>query len=85
MQILDGILYCPNLNLSMCFKVGSKSPDTFKEKFPVVIVNNSLQLFPIFKESSILHEPQKSEVISISEGTTHDWVQPWENMKNLLS
>ena len=56
----------------MCFKVGSKSPDTFKEKFPVAIVNNSLQLFPIFKESSILHEPQKSEVISISEGTTHD-------------
>ena len=43
----------------MCFKVGSKSPDTFKEKFPVTIVNNSLQLFPILKESSILHELQK--------------------------
>ena len=42
----DGIL--PYLNLSMCFRVGSTSPATFKMKLSVTTVNYSFQLFPIF-------------------------------------
>ena len=42
----DGIL--PYLNLSMCFRVGSTSPVTFKMKLSVTTVNYSFQLFPIF-------------------------------------
>ena len=45
----DGILYClKNLNLSMSYRDGSRSPVTFKTKLSVRTVNNSFQLFFIF-------------------------------------
>ena len=46
MKMLDGIIYCVNLNLSICSRVGSRSPVTFK----TILWNsqNSLQLLPIF-------------------------------------
>ena len=37
-----------NTALSMCFRVGSTSPVTFKMKLSVTTVNYSFQLFPIF-------------------------------------
>ena len=43
---VDIILYCLNLNLSMDFRVGSKSPVTFKTKLCVIAVNSSFQFLP---------------------------------------
>ena len=40
---VDIILYCLNLNLSMDFRVGSKSPVTFKAKVCETTINNSFQ------------------------------------------
>ena len=42
----DGILYCLNLNLFMCFRVRSKSLVTFKTKLFLTTVSNSSQLLP---------------------------------------
>ena len=42
----DRILYCLNLNSSICFRAGSKSPVTFKMKLSVTTVNSSSQLLP---------------------------------------
>ena len=48
----DGIIYCCNLSLSLCFRVGCRSPVTFKTK----LCNNSQRQFPaISTNSSILH------------------------------
>ena len=47
MQIQDEILYCFNLNLSVCFRVGSRGLVTFKMKLSVTM-NSSFQLSPIF-------------------------------------
>ena len=45
----DGILYCFNPDLSIYFKVQSRSPVTFKMKVYVLTVNNSFQpLAPSF-------------------------------------
>ena len=41
MQMPDGILYCLNLNLSMCFRVRSRSPVTFKTKLSLATVSYS--------------------------------------------
>ena len=46
----DGIL--KNLNLSMSFRVGSRSPATFKTGLSVTTVNNRFQLVPIFVTKS---------------------------------
>ena len=43
MWIADGILYRLNLNWSMHFRVGSRSPLAFKTKLYVTTVNNSFQ------------------------------------------
>ena len=48
----DGILYCLNLNLSMYFRVGSRSPVTFKTNLYVTTVNNS---FRLLASSLMLH------------------------------
>ena len=40
--------YSLNINLSMHFRVGSRSPVTFKSKLCVKAVNNSFQPLPIF-------------------------------------
>ena len=48
----DGILYCLNLNLSMYFRVGSRSPVTFKTNLYVTTVKNS---FRILASSLMLH------------------------------
>ena len=53
-----GILYYLNLNLSMHFRVESRSPVTFKMKLSITTVNNSSQLLPFFvTKSSILDVP----------------------------
>ena len=44
----DEILYCLDLNLSMDFRVRSRSPVTCKMKLYVTTVNNSFQPLPIF-------------------------------------
>ena len=41
-------LYCLNLTLSMCFRVSSGRPFTFKTKLHVTKIDNSLHLLPIF-------------------------------------
>ena len=46
--MVEGILYCLNLDLSMDFRVRSRSPVTFKRKLYVTTVNNSFQSLPIF-------------------------------------
>ena len=46
--MLHGVLYCLNLILSMPFKVGFRSPVTFKMKLSVTTVKNSSQLLPFF-------------------------------------
>ena len=51
----DGILYCPNLNVSMHFRVGSRKPVTFKIKLCVTTVNNSFQPLPIFHHEELHH------------------------------
>ena len=38
--MVDGTLYCLNQNVSMHFRVGSKSPVTFKTKLCVATVNS---------------------------------------------
>ena len=43
----DGILYCFNLNLSMDFRVGSRTPIICRKLY-VATVNNSFQTLPIF-------------------------------------
>ena len=44
----DGIL-CRHKNLNLLsFRVGSRSPATFKTELSVTTVNNSFQLYPIF-------------------------------------
>ena len=40
----DGILYCLNLNLSMQFRIGSRSPVTFKKELYVTPVNNKFSV-----------------------------------------
>ena len=47
-KMVDDLLYCLNLNLSMHFRVRSRSPVTFKAKLYVTTVNNSFQPLPIF-------------------------------------
>ena len=37
----NGILYCLNLKLSMCFRARSRSPVTFKTKLSLTTVNYS--------------------------------------------
>ena len=46
--MLDGILYCLNLNWALPFWVRSRSPDTFKMMLCVTTLNNSSQGLPIF-------------------------------------
>ena len=43
-EIPERILYHINLNLSVCFKVASRGPVTFKIKLSVTTVNNSLKV-----------------------------------------
>ena len=53
--MLGGILYCLNLNLSMCYRIASRSPVTFKMELSVKTFNNSSELLPFFAtKSSIL-------------------------------
>ena len=52
MKVVDGILYCLNLNLSMHFRVGSQTRVTFKTKFYLVIVN-SFQSLTIFSHKEL--------------------------------
>ena len=44
----DGILYCLSLNLSMDFRVTSRSPVTCKTKLYVTTVSNSFHPLTIF-------------------------------------
>ena len=44
----DGIIYCLNLNLSICFRVGSRRNVTIKAKLYVRTVNNNFQPLSIF-------------------------------------
>ena len=44
----DGLLFCLNLNLSMCIRVRSRSPATFKTKLYVTKANNSVQPLTTF-------------------------------------
>ena len=46
--MLDGILYCLNLNWTIPFQVRSRSPGMFKMKLYVTTVNNSFHSLPIF-------------------------------------
>ena len=46
-QLPDGILYCFNLNLYFPFRVGCRSPVTFKTELYVTTFKNSFQLLPI--------------------------------------
>ena len=50
----DGILYSLNLNLSMCFRVGSRSHTKSKTKLSVRTVSNSSQLLPFFVKKSYI-------------------------------
>ena len=47
-QMSDRIVYWLNLSLSMCLRVESRGPVTFKMKLSVTTVNNSFQLLPVF-------------------------------------
>ena len=42
------LYYLKNLNLSISFRIGSRSPATFKAELSTTTVKNSFQLFPIF-------------------------------------
>ena len=46
--MVDGTLYCLNLNLYMHFRVGSRRPATFNMRLYVTAVNNSFQSLPVF-------------------------------------
>ena len=85
-------LFYLNLNLSMCFRVGSTSPVTFKTKLSITTVNNSFQLCPIFchkelhlkccigLELNIVTWSKK--ILKGIGGHPHDRVQPRKNIKN---
>ena len=45
--------YCLNLNLSMHFRVRSRSPVTFKAKLYVTTVNNNFQPLPISRHKGL--------------------------------
>ena len=47
-KMADGILYCLNLNLSLCFRFRSWSLVAFQTKLYVTSVNNSFESMPIF-------------------------------------
>ena len=49
----DGILYCLSQNLSMCFRVQSRDPVTFKTKVSGTTVNNSFLPLPIFSHKEL--------------------------------
>ena len=49
----DGIPYCLDFNLSMHFRVRSRSPVTFKTKLYVTTVSNSFQPLPIFRHKEL--------------------------------
>ena len=46
--MVDGILYCLNLNSSMHFRLRSRSPVTFKKRLYVTTDNNNFQSLTIF-------------------------------------
>ena len=54
LYIVDGILYCLNLNLSVLFRVRYRSPATYKKELYMTTVNSSSQSLPIyfFRKSS---------------------------------
>ena len=88
MKMVDGIFYCLNLNLSMHFRVGSRSLVTFKTELFITSVNCSFQSFPIFCHKQ-LHlrcciELESNIVTWFSKNSKrywgytslpHDWVQ----------
>ena len=94
----DAILHCLNLNLSMHFKVGSRSPAIFNMNLYVITVNSSFQSLPIFRHKELHLRCCIGLALNIVTWYTkilkvirahlsflpHDWVQPWENMKNNL-
>ena len=53
MKMADEILYCLNQNLSMHFRVASRSLVTVKMKDCVATVNNSFQPLPIFCQKEL--------------------------------
>ena len=94
MYMPNEILYCLNLNLSICFRAGSRSPVAFKTKLSVTTVSNSFQLFPIFCHKELHLRCCKVLKLKIAEFTKnlkgivrhpHDRVQTWDNLKNLFS
>ena len=87
MLLLHGILYCPNLNLSMCFRVGSTSPVTFKTKLSVRTVSKLSAIATFcYKELHLRCWTKYCNIITkILKGIgghPHDRVKSWENKKN---
>ena len=84
--------FCLNLNLSMCFRVGSTSPATFKMKLSITTVNNSFHLCHIFCYKELHLKCCIGLELNIVTWSTRilkgigrhprDRVQPRKNMKN---
>ena len=69
----DGILYCLNPDLSIYFKVQSRSPVTLKMKLYVLTVNNSFQpLAPSF----MLHRGELNNVTWSTKNSKRNQVLP---------
>ena len=51
----DSMLYCLDLNLYICFRVGSRSSVTFKTKLSVTAVGTSFQLQSVYFCQKELH------------------------------
>ena len=93
--MVDGILYCLNLNLFMHFRVVSRRPVTFKTKLSVTTVNNSFWLYiscflPLRAPFQMLHRDW-IEYCNIHKNfnwyrgsLAHNPVQPWGNVKKSL-
>ena len=84
--------YCLSLHLSMCFRVQSSSPVTFKTKLSVTtVINISLLLYTHFFSQKAPSWMLQLNVVARSMkilidigwgGNPYDWVQHWENIKN---
>ena len=94
--MLDGIFYCiNNKNLSIYFRVRSRSPVTFTMKLYLTTINNNFSgcLFFYDKELHLRFflglelniEKISTKILKDVEGSTHDQVWPWKNIKISLS
>ena len=86
--MVDGVLYWLHLNLSMHFRVGSRTPIIIKMKLNVTTVNNCFQLLPFLPQRRALLRccmwlelnivTWSTETLKAIEGISYDLEKTWK-------